>query len=245
MKSINQKLSEGKKIIVAATVGSYEEACASMRNGADCLLFYHTAALGIPTVAGLMPYGNTSEIVLEMLRKIRLDELDILKYVGLCGSEPFKRKKKLLEEIRSFGVDGIQNFPTIGMADGIFRYNMESVQFGFKTEVGMIREAKNLGLSVLPYVFNPSEALLMLASGADTIIYHLGYMSIKKGQVSSAVDTYLMRILSFEKIVRQNWPNTKILVYSPSETLLKKLYPIIFSEVKINGIFTFLHDGSI
>ena len=237
MKSIEKKLMEGKRVITATSVASYEDACASIQNGTDCLVFYHTAALGIPLVAGLMPYGNAYEIVYDMLDRMPVEGLDAPKYVGICGCEPFRSPKKVLETIKSFGIDGIQNFPTIGMADGTFRYNMESVQFNFKSEVRMIKEAQELGLSVLPYVFNPSEALLMLASGVNTLIFHLGFMPLKRGYLNNRLELYLERILSFEKIVRQSWPDTKILVCASNETLSEKIYPIIISETNVNGIF--------
>ena len=72
------------------------------------------------------------------------------------------------------GFSGVQNFPTVGLFDGVFRANLEETGMGYDLEVEMIRQAHALDLLTCPYVFNPGEAREMAAAGADVLVPHMG-----------------------------------------------------------------------
>ena len=52
----------------------------------------------------------------------------------------------------------MQNFPTVGLIDGIFRQNLEETGMGFALEVEMIRIADAMDLLTTPYVFCDADA---------------------------------------------------------------------------------------
>ena len=52
----------------------------------------------------------------------------------------------------------MQNFPTVGLIDGMFRQNLEETGMGFDNEVEVIRLAAELGLFTCPYVFDAEQA---------------------------------------------------------------------------------------
>ena len=64
-----------------------------------------------------------------------------------------------LRQIKALGFSGVQNFPTVGLIDGLFRQNLEETGMGFSKEVEMIGIAHELHLLTTPYVFNPDEAV--------------------------------------------------------------------------------------
>jgi predicted TIM-barrel enzyme len=68
----------------------------------------------------------------------------------------------------------VQNFPTVGLIDGIFRANLEETGMGFGHEIDMIRLAHAKDMLTTPYVFNADEAAEMAKAGADIIVPHLG-----------------------------------------------------------------------
>ena len=73
------------------------------------------------------------------------------------------------------GFNGVQNFPTVGLIDGLFRQNLEETGMGYGLEVDMIRLAHEMGLLTCPYVFNEDEtAAKMAAAGADVLVPHCG-----------------------------------------------------------------------
>ena len=72
------------------------------------------------------------------------------------------------------GFAGVQNFPTVGLFDGVMRASFEETGFSFGLEVEMIAIAHELDLLATPYVFNPAEAEAMVRAGADVIVSHMG-----------------------------------------------------------------------
>jgi predicted TIM-barrel enzyme len=72
------------------------------------------------------------------------------------------------------GFAGIQNFPTVGLIDGIFRKNLAETGMGYGLEIELVRAARALDLLTTPYVFNEAEAAAMAEAGADMIVCHLG-----------------------------------------------------------------------
>src|SRR5439155_19269719 len=79
-----------------------------------------------------------------------------------------------LKQIKDMRYSGVQNFPTVGLFDGVFRQNLEETGMGFGLEVDMIRQAHELGLLTCPYVFNEAEAQAMAQAGAYVLIPHMG-----------------------------------------------------------------------
>ena len=79
-----------------------------------------------------------------------------------------------LRQIKELGFAGVQNFPTVGLFDGIFRANLEETGMGYGLEVAMIRQAHAFDLLTCPYVFSPDEARTMAAAGADVLVPHMG-----------------------------------------------------------------------
>ena len=40
---------------------------------------------------------------------------------GVNGTDPFLLRDHFLDELKALGFSGIQNFPTVGLIDGLFR----------------------------------------------------------------------------------------------------------------------------
>lgn len=79
-----------------------------------------------------------------------------------------------LHQLKSLGFCGVQNFPTVGLIDGVFRQNLEETGMSYDLEVDMIKTAHELDLLTTPYVFNIDEAEKMTRAGADVLVVHLG-----------------------------------------------------------------------
>ena len=74
---------------------------------------------------------------------------------GVCGTDPFRVMDIFLKQLKDMGFNGVQNFPTVGLIDGIFRQNLEETGMGYDLEVDMIRKAHELDMLTCPYVFEP------------------------------------------------------------------------------------------
>jgi predicted TIM-barrel enzyme len=93
---------------------------------------------------------------------------------GVCGTDPFRLMPRFLDELGAIGFTGVQNFPTVGLIDGVFRQNLEETGMSFDAEVEMIRLAASRGLLTCPYVFDPGQASRMASAGADVLVPHMG-----------------------------------------------------------------------
>ena len=44
---------------------------------------------------------------------------------GVNGTDPFCQFHTFLDNVAAIGFSGVQNFPTVGLIDGVFRQNLE------------------------------------------------------------------------------------------------------------------------
>ena len=139
---------------------------------------------GHGSLAGLLPFKDANAVMLEMGDEI----LPVLKrtplLAGVCATDPFRRMDKLLERVKAMGFAGTQNFPTVGLMDGLFRQNLEETGMSYSLEVDMIRASRALGLLTTPYAFNVQEARMMAAAGADVVVAHMGLTT--KGSIGAS-----------------------------------------------------------
>ncbi|KAL2432219.1 ToMV susceptible protein tm-1(GCR26) [Exophiala dermatitidis] len=168
---------ENRKPVVGAGAGTGLSAKFIEAGGADLIIIYNSGRFrmaGRGSLAGLMPYGDANAVVVDMAREVLpiVNKTGVL--AGVCGTDPFRVMPKFLEQLKSMGFCGVQNFPTVGLIDGTFRANLEETGMGYDKEVDMIAEAHKLDLLTTPYVFNVDEAERMTKAGADVIVCHMG-----------------------------------------------------------------------
>jgi predicted TIM-barrel enzyme len=145
--------------------------------GIDLIVIYNSGRYrmaGRGSLAGLLAYGNANEIVVEMAREVLpvVERTPVL--AGVNGTDPFYLPGVFLRELRDLGFAGVQNFPTVGLIDGVFRQNLEETGMGYGLEVEMIAAARELDLLTTPYVFSAADAVAMAEAGADIIVCHMG-----------------------------------------------------------------------
>jgi len=145
--------------------------------GIDLIVIYNSGRYrmaGRGSLAGLLAYGNANQIVMEMAQEV----LPVVKktpvLAGVNGTDPFCMFDTFLDEVAAAGFSGVQNFPTVGLIDGVFRQNLEETGMGYALEVDMIRLAHEKDLLTTPYVFEPKQAEDMARAGADIIVAHMG-----------------------------------------------------------------------
>jgi predicted TIM-barrel enzyme len=173
---LKQTIAEGRPII-GAGAGTGISAKFEEAGGADLIVIYNSGRFrmaGRGSLSGLMPYGDANRIVMEMAGEVLTVVKDTPVLAGVCGTDPFRIMEHFLTQIKEAGFTGVQNFPTVGLCDGLFRQNLEETGMGYGLEVDMIRTAHALGLLTTPYVFNADEAKAMAEAGADIIVAHLG-----------------------------------------------------------------------
>lgn len=154
--------------------------------GADLIILYNSGRYrmaGRGSLAGLMPYGDANQIVVEMAAEVLPVVRRTPVLAGVCGTDPFRKMEVFLPQLRAMGFVGVQNFPTVGLIDGVFRKNLEETGMGYGLEVDMIRQARALEMLTCPYVFDPEQACRMAEAGADILVAHMGLTT--KGSIGA------------------------------------------------------------
>ncbi len=175
-----------KQPIIGAGAGTGISAKFAERGGIDLIIIYNSGRFrmaGRGSLAGLLPYGDANAIVVEMAREVLPVVRGIPVLAGVCGTDPFRLMPVFLRELQAIGFDGVQNFPTVGLIDGVFRQNLEETGMSYDLEVEMIREARAMGLLTCPYVFDAESARKMTRAGADLVVAHVGLTT--KGSIGA------------------------------------------------------------
>ena len=182
---LRAQVAAGKPIVGGGAGTGISAKCAEM-GGIDLIIIYNSGRFrmaGRGSLAGLLPYGDANQIVMDMAREVLpvVEHTPVL--AGVCGTDPFRIMKRFLLDVRDAGFSGVQNFPTVGLFDGTIRVGLEETGMGFDKEVEMIAAASDMGLLTCPYVFTPQEAEKMAAAGADVLIPHMGLTT--KGSIGA------------------------------------------------------------
>lgn len=170
-------LRESGRPIIGAGAGTGLSAKAAELGGIDLLIIYNSGRFrmaGRGSLAGLLPYGDANAIVVEMAAEVLPVVASTPVLAGVCGTDPFRDIPRFLDQLQALGFAGVQNFPTVGLIDGVFRTNLEETGMGFEHEIAMIAAAAERGLLTAPYVFDEDQAAAMTRAGADIIVPHLG-----------------------------------------------------------------------
>ncbi len=163
--------------IVGGGAGTGLSAKCEEAGGIDLIIIYNSGRYrmaGRGSAAGLLAYGNANEIVKDMAREVLPVVRSTPVLAGVNGTDPFVLMPQFLAELKTMGFSGVQNFPTIGLFDGVMRASFEETGMGYALEVDMIRQAQQLDLLTTPYVFTPDEARAMTEAGADIVVAHMG-----------------------------------------------------------------------
>ena len=163
--------------IIGAGAGTGLSAKAAEMGGVDLIMIYNSGRYrmaGRGSLSGMLAYGDANQVVVEMSREVLPVVRDTPVLAGVNGTDPFRLMGRFLDELAGMGFTGVQNFPTVGLFDGVFRQNLEETGMGYGLEVEMIRLARERDLLSAPYVFDVDSAVAMAEAGADILVPHLG-----------------------------------------------------------------------
>ncbi len=176
LQALRGKVAKGQPII-GGGAGTGLSAKCEEAGGIDLIVIYNSGRYrmaGRGSLAGLLAYGNANDIVCDMAKEV----LPVVKHTpvlaGVNGTDPFMIADELLHRLINLGFSGIQNFPTVGLIDGMFRANLEETGMGYGLEVDLIQKASAMDLLTTPYVFNAEQAADMARAGADIVVCHMG-----------------------------------------------------------------------
>ena len=172
-----QDMKKRRVPIIGGGAGTGLSAKCEEAGGIDLIVIYNSGRYrmaGRGSLSGLLAFGNANEIVMDMASEILpvVSKTPVL--AGVNGTDPFCIFDRFLDDVKAAGFAGVQNFPTVGLIDGVFRQNLEATGMSYDLEVEMIRLARQKDLLTTPYVFSAADAAKMAEAGADIIVCHMG-----------------------------------------------------------------------
>ena len=176
LERLRKKIADGLPLI-GGGAGTGISAKCEEAGGIDLIVIYNSGRYrmaGRGSLSGVLAYGNANEIVKEMAYEVITAVTHTPVLAGVNGTDPFMLRDHFLQELRDLGFAGIQNFPTVGLIDGLFRANLEETGMGYDLEVEMIAAAHEMDMLTTPYAFNVEEGQLMTEAGADIVVAHMG-----------------------------------------------------------------------
>lgn len=230
------------KILVGVGAGTGITAKSSEAGGADMLIIYNSGRYrmaGRGSLAGLLSYGDANQIVVEMGAEV----LPVVKHTpvlaGVCGTDPFRVMDIYLKQLKDQGFNGVQNFPTVGLIDGIFRQNLEETGMGYGLEVDMIAEAHKLDMLTCPYVFDEEQAAAMTKAGADIIVAHMGLTTggTIGAETARTLDDCVEIITGIVKVVKDINPDALVICHGGPISEPKDAAYVIEHVPGIDGFF--------
>lgn len=176
LERLHAQVASGKPI-VGGGAGTGISAKCEEAGGIDLIVIYNSGRFrmaGRGSLAGMMPFGNANQIVKEMAYEVLTAVSHTPVLAGVCATDPFLLRDLFLKELKEMGFAGIQNFPTVGLIDGLMRENLEETGMGYQLEVECVAAARKFDLLTTPYAFNVEEGRRMTEAGADIVVAHMG-----------------------------------------------------------------------
>lgn len=166
--------------LVAAACASAADAAACLPLAPDLILYHPAFASREGGDAGMLsalaPLGNANEVAGARLAGLPALCAPCPVAMGACGSDPFLLRGPAFAAWKAAGLEGIANFPTLGLVDGFFRAELESAGLGVGSEIAFLRAAREAGFFTVGFACSPEDAAAC-AGTCDTLILHLGLAS--------------------------------------------------------------------
>lgn len=241
LKRLKGRVTEGKPII-GAGAGTGISAKSAEMGGIDLIIIYNSGRYrmaGRGSVAGMLPYGDANQIVVEMGSEVLPVVKNTPVLAGVCGTDPFRNMKNFLKKIKDMGFSGVQNYPTVGYFEGAARQDMEDTGFSYDLEVEMIGLAREMDLFTAPYVYNEVEAVKMAKAGADMLVAHMGLTA--KGTIGAKsaqpLDVCAAKIEAIRDAARSVNPDALVICHGGSISEPTDLAYILSKVTGLDGFF--------
>lgn len=241
LEKFRAQVAQGKPI-VGGGAGTGISAKCEEDGGIDLIIIYNSGRFrmaGRGSLAGMLPFGNANQIVKEMAYEVLTAVKHTPVLAGVCATDPFMLRDHFLRELKDMGFAGIQNFPTVGLIDGLMRENLEETGMGYGLEVECVAAARKLDLLTTPYAFNVEEARQMTRAGADIVVAHMGLTT--KGAIgaktSKSLETSVKEVRAIAEACKAIRPEVLVLCHGGPISMPEDAQFILEQVKAVDGFY--------
>ncbi len=164
--------------LVFVVPGSGQVARYAVEGGAQFLMIlnagtYRTA--GVSSLCSFLPFGNANDQTEELTTQIMPRSTNVPLVAGVMASDPALPLEKRFDRLIGLGVEGVTNWPAVGLVDGSFRQLLEEGGLTVNAEVEMLQRAKERGFVTFGFALHADEAALMAETGPDAMVLNVGW----------------------------------------------------------------------
>lgn len=203
-----------RRFRVGAAVGSGMAAQAAERAGADFILALGAGkmrSMGVASPAALLPVYNGVGFTLDFAISELLPRTDLPVLVGLPLFDPRLEIDGLIEQLKSLGIGGLTNFPSIFHL-GRQAEALTALGLGRNREVAFLATAKASGLETIGYVRSRADAVAMVEAGITTLCVNFSLNPDRHQEIETdaQIDRIAIAIKRAIRNLRNDHPNLTI-----------------------------------
>lgn len=246
-KNIIQKLNDSiqkKEPLIGVSIGNGRSARQAQRGGADLLIALNAGRFrmsGAPSMLSMLPYANSNDMVYDFATKEILPKIHKIPVLfGACAQDPTISHSDLIDKLVTSGFQGINNFPTVSLVDGVYREYLEENNEGFSCEVELLRLASEKGMFTVAFAVTRDEAILMAKANVDILCIHFGWTYIHRPEeknIKPYVDTLINKTNEILNVVNEINPNIIPMIYGGSIVINTDVMKRFYEETEVVGYF--------
>jgi DNA-binding NtrC family response regulator/predicted TIM-barrel enzyme len=226
--------------LVFVVPGSGQVARYAIEGGAQFLMVlnagtYRTA--GVSSLCAFLPYGNANDQTEELLiSQIMPRSSSVPLVAGVMATDPVVPLAKRFDRLTQLGVEGVTNWPAVGLVDGSFRQMLTESGFTVDAEVEMLHRAKQRGFVTFGFALNSEEAARMAQTGADAMVLNVGWTHESQDiyEKSDRIEYAAVKINSMLKAIWESGADPVCLFFGGA-VLLPEDSSLLYQRTNVHG----------
>lgn len=226
--------------LVFVVPGSGQVARYAIEGGAQFLMvlnagIYRTA--GVSSLCSFLPYGNANDQTNELLTsQIVPRSKGVPLVAGIMAGDPIVPIERRFDRLAELGVEGVTNWPAVGLVDGSFRQILAECGLTVDAEVEMLQRAKQRGFVTFGFALNDSDAAKMAQTGADAMVLNVGWTHESQDihEKSDRIEHAAVKINSMLEAIWASGADPVCLFFGGA-VLLPEDSSLLYQRTKVHG----------
>lgn len=226
--------------LIFVVPGSGQVARYAIEGGAQFLMVlnagtYRTA--GVSSLCSFLPYGNANEQTDALLTsQIVPRSTGVPLVAGVMAGDPTMPIGKRFDRLAELGIEGITNWPAVGLVDGSFRQILAEGGLTVEAEVEMLERAKQRGFITFGFALSDDDAAKMAQTGADAMVLNIGWTheSHDIHEKSDRIEHAAVKINSMLEAIWSSGADPVCLFFGGA-VLLPEDSSLLYQRTKVHG----------
>lgn len=226
--------------LIFVVPGSGQVARYAIEGGAQFLMVLNAGVYrttGVSSLCSFLPYGNANEQTDALLTsQIVPRSTGVPLVAGVMASDPTMPLEKRFDRLVELGVEGITNWPAVGLVDGSFRQILAEGGLTVEAEVEMLERAKQRGFTTFGFALNDDDAAKMAQTCADAMVLNIGWTH-ESHDIHEKSDRIEHAAVKINSMLEAIWSSgaDPICLFFGGAVLLPEDSSLLYQRTKVHG----------